>query len=607
MGDQPKEHDPFLIDLSWTAVPNASVYIVEFYPLNRQPRAGENNFFRAMTTSLMYTVRKEDECIEYDARVIAVNSYGISIPSYTHIQAPSPRMSAPNHFTIRKMQRDPWSPDMVAVTIDYTFPRGWPVDDIDLDFIQVNASDCQGPLGQRTFGTFSQTRNMLIPSYNALIGKTPTTAIQLQFFDDVLQSNCLFHMQVSSLSTRCNTTTNYDPSSTAMVPGVDFRINCDSVKGACDNDNSSESSTPPAPMAPIPVPSSAVAADSDDFVAPMNLPPGINQPDEQLNSTDVSTDMDNMPTPPPLPLFLEGNQQFQVVPLAKPMSPGASFSVIDVAPNGSGIQSVPINPQTVIPPLCEVDMLDVQPSTSPLSPSLIDLTVVWLERQPLPPPPPPTYFAIRYGPLIRQLVDDNRQEAEIIPGYETIVHTGQQSQGPPMMPDPTRQISISGTQRSSLLKLQICAIYDPNSEPMIQWDTVPSHRVDLAALEPFLELENTPTIQSIPSVDDIQDALGMAPQTTQTDTGNSNTEAESPLIIQVGVIDTNTSSTMYWMSVMAGLMLIMFTALLVFVCLRRVCNSRRMVKVVKYEKPAVVVHTLPPPPFVNEVVKVPLP
>jgi len=446
----------------------------------------------------------------------------------------------------------------------------------------------------------------------------------VSFFDDVLQSNCLFQLRVSSITTRCNITTTF-PESPELAPGVDFRINCDSVPGACDTDNSTDD-TPPPPMAPIPVPSD-FAIDPNVIVPPINLPVGINQPDAQANNTEESSaiDMDNMPTPPPLPMFIIGENLPVVPPVAQPMPPGftppeSSISIIEISPNGSNAGGMEIVPQLIAPPLCEQDMFDVQPSLSQLSPSLIDLTVTWLERQPLPPPPPPTYFAIRYGPLVRQLVDDDRVLSDIVPGFETIVRTGQQSLDGLTFPDPTREINVSGLQRSSLLKVQICAIYDPNSEPFIQWDTVPSHRVDLAALDPFLELEDVKTESpSMMSPEDIQEATNEAialaigdaiessvpSQTTQADED----QVEVPLVIVMGDDHQTAPSTLYWITVLAGLMLMMMTAVFVFLCLRRMCISRRrMVKVIEKEPKQFVFVTTPqmPPPTFNEVVKGPI-
>jgi len=296
-------------------------------------------------------------------------------------------------------------------------------------------------------------------------------------------------------------------------------------------------------------------------------------------------------------------------------------SVLEIAANGSGVQTMQIIPQLTAPPLCEQDMLDVQPAVSQMSPSLIDLSVTWLERQPLPPPPPPAYFIIRYGPLVRQLVDDDRTLAEIIPGYETFVRTGQQSSDAsgPLLPDPTREINVSGLQRSSLLKLQICAIYDPNSEPLIQWATIPSHRVDLAALEPFLELENTQTFSPMTSsdiLDATNAAMGLAIGSPTDDSSGPSAstqidqdQLEIPLVIAVEV-DQNTSSTLYWITVMAGMMLLTMTALFVFICLRRMChNRRRMVEVMDKQQPKSFIFVTtppPPPPTFNEVMKVPI-
>jgi hypothetical protein len=586
-GQDGQERDPYVIEMAWESVPNASLYIVEFYPVNRTPKAGESNFFQSMTASLTYKVVKEDECVEYVARVIAVNSYGISDPTYTYLSAPVPSMTG-EHFALRKMQRDPYSTEMVTVTIDYSFPLGWTADDIDIDGLRITAVDCRGPLGLRTFGSLASPTSELNPSYEAIIGKSPTTAIQLSFFGDVVQANCLFQMRIMSLTTRCNTTTSFDQN----APGIDFRISCGSIEGICDNDTTPNA--PPPALAPIPVPR-GVAVDSDIIGEPMNLPgylpPGINQPQDSS-----SVNVDNMPTPPPLPLFIIG--EGQQAPDAQPLSPASSISIIDIAANGTGIERTAIIPQAMLPPLCELDMLDVIPSLSALSPSLVDLTVVWLERQPLPPPPPALYFSIRYGPTIRKLVDDGREPTEIIPGYETIVRTGLTS-----LPDITRQINLSGIQRSSLLKVQICAIFDPNSEPLIDWGTAPSNRIDLAALEPFIELENVP-----PTPPEMIDALtgdiisppAYAPLPSTDDT------VDVPVIIAVEV-DPNGSSNMYWISVIGCVMLVILTAMLVFICVRRTCNTRRRMKYAHSNKPMVFVNTVPAQPLtINEVVKVPL-
>jgi len=610
--DPQDEPDPFSIELNWGSVENASVYIVEFYPLNREAKPGESNFFRAMTTALGYSVRKEDECVQYYARVFAVNSFGISESARAPFSAPAPVMSSDTHFSVLDISRDPFANNMVKVTIDYTFPLGWPVEDVEIEEIQVTADSCNPALAP-----YSNR-----PALNVIIGKTPTTAIQLSFFDDVLQSDCVYHMRVVSISSRCNTTVYYGENSTV---GIDFPINCDSFPGACANstneDDDDDSETLPV-MAPIPVPDT-VSIDPDAVVPPLKLPEGIDEPDE--TSTPVEAPVPEMPTPPPLPLFvIDENGDFPMAPpQEQPMPPGAGFSVVDFSPNGTGIENVQIAPRLIVPPLCEQDMFDVQPSVSTLSPSLIDLSVLWLERQPLPPPPPALYFVVRYGPLVRQLVDDNRQDDEIIPGYEMFMRTGQdQSPDLPMIPDPTRQINISGLQRSSLLKVQICAIYDIHSEPMLDWTSVSSHRIDLAALEPFLELETAQTDPPMDSgeIQDLANALIMQSlvdsqvPSQPVEPTVEESEVAIPVVIAVdmkhGRSDDDDDSY-GWLAIVAGIMMVVMTAMIVFVCLRRTCNGgRRMVKVIDndHHKHLVLVTStqVPPPPFTTEMVKTPI-
>jgi len=252
-------------------------------------------------------------------------------------------------------------------------------------------------------------------------------------------------------------------------------------------------------------------------------------------------------------------------------------------------------------------MFDVQPSPNPVTQSVIDLTVIWLEHQPLPPLPTPLYFAIRYGPIIRYLVDDGHQTNDIMAGYETIVRTGQT---PPVTPDPTRHIDIPGMQRNSLMKMQVCALYDSTSEPTIQWDKVPSSRIDLAALEPFLEVDaisassppNTPNAMIPPDSSMFQ----ISPIQQQPDTIPDNGQ-DVPFVITVGV-DSGANSTIYWISVIAGVMIVISTAVLMFMCLRRSCKVGRRGKHMKDHKEEKVVYyvnsqPLPPPTF-NDVVKV---
>lgn len=439
--DDLNEDDSYRITLAWTSSANASVYVVEFYPLNRQPKAGEPNFFRDMTTSLVYAVRKEDKCTVYDARVIAVNSFGISVPSTIFIGLPP---------------------------------------------------DCSND-------SFPEHPQVIPPA------QPP-----------------------------------------AELPSNDFVIL-------------------PAISAPGFVPSGIAPSDAGDF-----------------GNIDI-------PTPPPVPFSVDGSA---------PMPPRPSISIID-SQNGSGVQIVPINQQ--IEPMCDQDMFDVQPAPNPLSSSLIDLTVSWLERQSLPALPTPTYFTIRYGPIVRYLVDDGRQDYSIMPGYETIVRTGQQTPG---VPDPTRHIDIPGLPRQSLLKVQICAIYEPSTEPLIVWDTLPFRRIDLGALEPFLDLETpvdqTTSINMMPPVD----PNNVVPPIS---TDSDDSDAVAPLVIAVDSgIDQKWSNTFYWVFVMVGVLIILSTASLVFICLRRTCKSGQRSAKVESEKVVYYVNAQPtPPPAFSEVVKVP--
>jgi len=321
-------------------------------------------------------------------------------------------------------------------------------------------------------------------------------------------------------------------------------------------------------------------------------------------------------------LFIIGqSEQAPKAPVAEAM-PGESISIVDLSPNGTGAETMAIIPQAMLPPLCDLEMIDVQPSVSPLSTSVIDLQVQWLERQPLPARPPPLYFTIRYGPIIRKLVDDNSEPLDIIPGYETIFRTVPKVPEMPMLPDPTREMNITGVQRGSLLKIQICAVFDPNSEPLVQWDSALTNRIDLAALEPFLEAEQA-ALQTTTDMSplDIQDAeaIDMSPVApvlipVEPAIQGSNDEIDDvpPLVIAVDV-EQKSSPAVYWLTVTAGVLLMVLTAMLVFAFLRRACNSRRLVKgLPMHEKQMVIVNTLPtftkfPPPSFNEVVKVPLP
>lgn len=76
-----------------------------------------------------------------------------------------------------------------------------------------------------------------------------------------------------------------------------------------------------------------------------------------------------------------------------------------------------------IPANCDVDTLDVQPAPSILGPSLVDLAVSWSERNPSSIRTP-AYYIIRYGPIVRALVEDSRHPQKIVAGQETIQRTG---------------------------------------------------------------------------------------------------------------------------------------------------------------------------------------
>jgi hypothetical protein len=647
-----QDFDPFVIELSWSAVPNASLYIVEFFPQNRVVKSGESNFFQVMTTSLTYKVRKDDECIEYRGRVIAVNSYGISQPVNAYISAPLPAITPTNtQFAVRNMRRDPFNTEKIQVTIDYTLPPKWPLDDIDINGLRVSAVDCKGPLGVKSFGQLEMPGLNVNPSYTAVIGKTPTTAIQLSFNDDMLKSDCFVQMRVSAISTRCNTTVDYEEDF-AHAPGVDFRINCDTIPDACTDDSTDSNETmiadPPTELAPIPIPTS-IEIDPDVVVPPLNppghMPPGI---DEPSNSTaegqEPILDPANAPTPNPWPLFIIG--QGNEGPLdMQPVPPVGRVSIIDLAPNGTDVMTMAVIPGGMLPPMCDLEMIDAQPNLSEMSSSVIDLKVMWLERQPLPPPPPASYFVIRYGPIIRRLVDDDREPNEIIPGYETIVRTGQALSEMPFLPDPTREINITGVQRSSLLKIQICAIYDPASEALIQWEFVNSRRIDLAAIEPFLDFEApaagpmTPMvpppdmgpIDMVPPMDPMDLDNGnsgisgidlvstgdmgmsdMGPPITPMDPNTDGVDpgmhpVDVPILVQLKVEHKSTPMA-YWVTVLTCLLLMILTVMLIFVFLRRMCVSHRQVKALHHlEKPMVIVTTPVTKPCTVDTIKVPLP
>lgn len=151
---------------------------------------------------------------------------------------------------------------------------------------------------------------------------------------------------------------------------------------------------------------------------------------------------------------------------------------------------------------------------------------------------------------------------------------------------------------------------------------MPSHRVDLAALEPFLEFENAgPSPSSDLNPIDIQDGAAAAvnmfpippvmqpvPVSSAQTNSNSDEVVDGTLVIAVDV-DQKSPSATYWLTVLAGVLLTILTAMLVLTFLRRLCNTRRQFKrMCMHEKPMVIVKTVtPPPPAINEVMKVPLP
>lgn len=112
------------------------------------------------------------------------------------------------------------------------------------------------------------------------------------------------------------------------------------MEGACDTDNDTAVPfSPPPALAPIPVPAVAlVGSDSAPLSMPGFVPPGVDQPDNV-----TVEDIDNMPTPPALPLFIVGqNQQEPNAPVLQPVPPGLSVSIIDAAPNGSSVETMAV-------------------------------------------------------------------------------------------------------------------------------------------------------------------------------------------------------------------------------------------------------------------------
>jgi len=155
-----------------------------------------------------------------------------------------------------------------------------------------------------------------------------------------------------------------------------------------------------------------------------------------------------------------------------------------------------------------------------------------------------------------------------------------------------------------MLKIQVCAIYDPSSEPFIVWDSLPFRRIDLGALEPFLDLE-TPTDQTINT--NVMAPVDPGNVVPPISTDSADPDVVAPLVIAIDTgADQKWSSTFYWIFVMVGILIILSTASMVFMCLRRTCKSgQRSAKAVESEKVVYYVNAQPPPPAFNEVVKVP--
>jgi len=603
--------DPFTIELTWDPAPSASLYIVELYPLNRQPRQGENNFFRALTSFPTYMVRKEDECTTYDIRVMPVNAFGIGAPQYTRIEAPRPTMVGGEDFHVRHIRREPTNGNFVLVTIDYLFPAPWPVADVDLVGLRVKATQCRGMSPQQNKGSTDNTGDWY-PFYDLLIGKTPTTSIHLAFLNDVVKSDCLFQMRISALATRCNTTTYFDSNGGAnqdSTVGVDFRINCRTAEGY-DCGNSVESKPPFIMIQPA----------DESFVAP----PAV-----------------NMPIPPPVPTQIRSGNETA----SSPIVPEGAFTISQLpqpemhqpsnadGPSvtiGSGninmhqllIDYLAINSQIPIPTSCDVETIDVQPSPSMLGPGMVDLTVSWLEKNPMAPRAP-SYFVVRYGPIVRTLIEDSRRPHRIIAGHENIVRTGVQPTASQFSQQigghqPERRVKINGVPKSGLLSFQVCAMYDVNSEPLIAWDMVSSQHIDLIALQTPSNNENN--IQSIllpngvitslaplatdespltagggGSIDGGSSMIAIIPSSNNDAVNNNNNgdnaalkkdengdsnddddddQSAPPVVVKIGLINASQPMNTFWPILVGGVFLALVTAFMVFLFILRLWMKR---------------------------------
>jgi len=197
----------------------------------------------------------------------------------------------------------------------------------------------------------------------------------------------------------------------------------------------------------------------------------------------------------------------------------------------------------------------------------------------------PAYFLVRYGPVLRRLVEDTRRPRRIIPGYENVVRAGRPTGMQRLLEAPLeREIKITDVPRNSLIAVQVCAIYDSNIEKMMLWDVIPSQYVDLMALEPSAAAvdsitSKSPLItdESPPSAAEYErqqfaaaranggensfvDEPSLSNDNNDNDRENFLRQEEPlpPVVIRVGVVDTGRSSVKLW-SVLAG---VVFAALI---------------------------------------------
>jgi len=290
-----------------------------------------------------------------------------------------------------------------------------------------------------------------------------------------------------------------------------------------------------------------------------------------------------------------------VIQVPSPEGPG-NFHVGSINENSHPllIDYLKINSQP-IPAICDIDTLDVQPSPSILGPSLIDLAVSWLERNP-GSQYTPSYFIVRYGPIVRTLVEDGRRPHKIIPGLETIVRTGTPSMNAPFLQgQPERQIRVMGVPKASLISFQVCAIYDPNIEHLISWDVVQSQHVDLIALQsssdPNVQIGQLPkgSITSLAPLATDESPLSATPAdesslpssnidlmpASDDQNGDGSMTSDQgdadqtvPIVVQVGLIDSGRSVATFWLMVIGGILLALVTAIAAYTLILRLFSKR---------------------------------